>query len=260
MTDASHDNGHDHYQQLMQSRARSLFLHHPHAIFELDPQGRFRHANPAAGRFANLDENEGQGLHFSRFLESDDAAQVERHFQQAVAGRPGRCEVIINTLDGQRQQARLHLLPVAYGRHVTGVYVILEQPDAPPENAISPATRRLVEAMPVGVALLDTTRRDYPIRLCNPVLCQLLETPRDALEGHPLPLLSAHKDPAVRELQAALANRRAASQCLALTRHGKPLGIRLYLQPMAGESGESEASPPMLAVATPLETPFSLEG
>ncbi|NWN82560.1 MAG: PAS domain-containing protein [Halomonas sp.] len=260
MTDASHDNGHDRYQQLMQSRARSLFLHHPHAIFELDPQGRFRHANPAAGRFANLDENEGQGLHFSRFLESDDAAQVERHFQQAVAGRPGRCEVIINTLDGQRQQARLHLLPVAYGRHVTGVYVILEQPDAPPENAISPATRRLVEAMPVGVALLDTTRRDYPIRLCNPVLCRLLDISRDALEGHPLPLLSERKDPAVRELQAALTARRAASQRLALTRHGKPFGVRLHLQPMVDaseENGEREAAPPMLmlAVAIPLETP-----
>nr|WP_298249023.1 PAS domain-containing protein [uncultured Halomonas sp.] len=260
MTDAPRDSGHDRYQQLMQSRAKSLFLHHPHAIFELDPQGRFRHANPAAGRFANLNENEGQGLHFSRFLEADDAAQVERHFQQAVAGRPGRCEVIINTLDGQRQQARLHLLPVAYDRHVTGVYVILEQPDAPPKNAISPATRRLVEAMPVGVALLDTTRRDYPIRLCNPALCRLLEAPRDALEGHPLPVLRGRKNQAVRELQTALTARRAASQRLALTRHGKPFGVRLHLQPMVGaseENGEREAGLPMLmlAVAIPLETP-----
>lgn len=239
---------------LMQSRARALFLHHPHAIFELDPQGRFRHANPAAGRFANLDEKEGQGLHFSRFLDADDAAQVERHFQRAVSGRPSRCETTINTPDGQRLRARLYLLPVACDNHVTGVYVLLEEPDeSPRERLVSPATRRLVEAMPVGVALLDLTHPDYPIQLCNQALCQLLNLPRERVEGRPLPVLLERDSLAVRQLHSALFRRQPASERLRLTHHGgKPVMVELCLRPVEPDAGDTTEVHQMLALHLPL--------
>ena len=108
--------------------------------------------------------------------------------------------------------------------------------------------------MPVGVALLDLTHQDHLIRLCNPALCQLLEIPREALEGHPLPTLREPESPALSRLQSALASRQVASECLRLKARDKPLGVRLHLQPVADETSDQ-----MLAVHIPLEAPNPFE-
>ena len=175
-------------------------------------------------------------------------------FQQAAEGHTSHCLATIQTPNGQRHRVRLTLLPVLHDGHVMGIYALLEEPDALRGAAtVTPAARRLVEAMPVGVALLDLTQQDYPVVLCNQALCRLLDMPRDVIEGHPLPVLRERESLAVRELHTALARRQPIRERLTLTRRGgQPLPIQLYLQPLEAADGDSEAVRQMLALHVPL--------
>lgn len=235
----------------IESRAKALFAYHPMPLFELDPEGRFRHANLAAARFADLNEQEGKGVHFSRFIAPAHRERVERNFQRALGGRPSRCEAEVINLASQHRQVQLDMLPIACERGILGVYVLLTpQPEPVPPSA---EVTHLLEAIPVGTALLDLTQQDYPVRQCNQALCRLLDMPRDVVEGHPLPALREQESLAVRQLYAALARRQPACERLTLTRRGgQPLPIQLYLQPLESTDGDSEAVRQMLALHVPL--------
>ncbi|ERS82334.1 PAS domain-containing protein [Halomonas sp. PBN3] len=244
----------------VESRARALFLYHPTPLFELDPEGRFRHANLAAARFADLNEQEGKGVHFSRFIAPAHRERVERNFQRALGGKPSRCAAEVINLTGHHHRVEMDMLPIACERGMLGVYVLLhprqEPVPRPPGDASAPhdmAATRLLEAIPLGTALLDLTRQDYPVLGCNQALCRLLDMPRDVIEGHQLPVLRERESLAVRQLHTALARRQPIRERLTLTRRGgQPLPIQLYLQPLEAADGDSEAVRQMLALHVPL--------
>lgn len=239
----------DPHLQTLQSRARSLFGYHPSPIFELDPQGRFRHANLAAARFAGLHEEEGKGMHFSRFVETEHRARVEAQFQGALGGRRTHCSARIINLTGQLQRVEMDMLPIASEHGILGVYVLL-QPRA--EADPLPDARRLLDALPLGAAILDLDSEGYPVLQANPALSELLDMPLDALIGRPLPALAERDSLAVRHLQQALSRRQPASERLRLTRRdGQPVGVMIRLSPLEGE--EEEKASQMLVVHLPLE-------
>ena len=165
----------------LQSRARALFGYHPSPIFELDPEGRFRHANLAAARFAGLHEQEGMGMHFSRFVDPRQRGAVEEHFQIALAGRPAHCEARVITLTGQLARVEMDMLPIASDHGMLGVYVLLT-PETHKQSRSSTSEARLFGALPLGAAVLDLNGEGYPVVRANPALGELLETAGASLE------------------------------------------------------------------------------
>ncbi len=235
----------------LQSRARALFGYHPSPIFELDPEGRFRHANLAAARFAGLHEQEGMGMHFSRFVDPRQREAVEEHFQIALAGRPAHCEARVITLTGQLARVEMDMLPIASDHGMLGVYVLLT-PETHKQSRSSTSEARLFGALPLGAAVLDLNGEGYPVVRANPALGELLETAGDALLGKPLPTLAEPEALPVQRLREALAHRRPASERLEINRrNGQPFGVVVKLSPLPGEE-EKEASQ-MLAVHLPLD-------
>src|SRR5690554_7576225 len=134
----------------IESRAKALFAYHPMPLFELDPEGRFRHANLAAARFADLNEQEGKGVHFSRFIAPAHRERVERNFQRALGGRPSRCEAEVITLASQHRQGQLVRLPIACERGMLGAYVWL--PPHPERVPPTPRVPKSLGAVPEGRA------------------------------------------------------------------------------------------------------------
>lgn len=233
----------------LQSRARALFGYHPSPIFELDPEGRFRHANLAAARFAGLHEQEGMGMHYSRFIDLEHRARVEAQFQGALGGRRTHCSARIITLAGQVARVTLDMLPITSDHGTLGVYVLLT-PEA--RGGSAPSEARLFDALPLGAAVLDLNGEGYPVVRANPALGELLDIPLDALIGRPLPALVERDSLAVRNLHQALARRRPASERLRLTRRGgQPFGVVVKLSPLPGEAPEEARQ--MLAVHVPLD-------
>src|SRR5690554_5558345 len=235
----------------LQSRARALFGYHPSPIFELDPEGRFRHANLAAARFAGLHEQEGMGMHYSRFIDLEHRARVEAQFQGALGGRRTHCSARIITLTGQLARVEMDMLPIASDHGMLGVYVLLT-PETQKQSRSSTSEARLFGALPLGAAVLDLNGEGYPVVRANPALGELLDIPLDALIGRPLPVLVERDSLAVRNLHQALARRQPASERLRLTRRGgQPFGVVVKLSPFSGE--EEEEASQMLAVHLPLE-------
>lgn len=236
----------------LQSRARALFGYHPTPIFELDPEGRFRHANLAAARFAGLHEQEGMGMHFSRFVDPGQHEAVEEHFQIALAGKPTRCEARVITLTGQLARVGLDILPIASDHGMLGVYVLLT-PEAQRQSCSGTSEARLFDALPQGAAVLDLNGEGYPVVRVNPALGELLETAGGALLGKPLPTLAETEAPPVQRLLEALADRRPAGERLKINRrNGQPFDVMVTLSPLQGE--EEEEAGQMLALHHPFQT------
>lgn len=240
----------------LQSRARALFGYHPSPIFELDPEGRFRHANLAAARFAGLHEQEGMGMHYSRFIDLEHRARVEAQFQGALGGRRTHCSARIINLTGQLQRVEMDMLPIASEHGILGVYVLLT-PEA--RGGSAPSEARLFDALPLGAAVLDLNGEGYPVVRANPALGELLDIPLDALIGKPLPMLAEPEALPAQRLREALAHRRPASERLEISRrNGQPFGVVVKLSPLPGE--EEEKASQMLAVHLPLEGDGDSEG
>ena len=234
----------------LQSRARALFGYHPSPIFELDPEGRFRHANLAAARFAGLHEHEGQGMHFSRFVDPHQREAVEEHFQTALAGKPAHCGARVLTLTGQLARVTLDMLPIASDHGTLGVYVLLT---LHAKKRSGSSEQRLFNALPLGAAVLDLNGEGYPVVRANPALGELLETDGDDLTGKPLPTLAEPDSSPAQRLREALAHRRPASERLQINRRGQTCDVVVKLSPLSGEGEQAEEASQMLAVHVPLE-------
>ncbi|MGM0537511.1 MAG: PAS domain-containing protein [Pseudomonadota bacterium] len=237
---------------VLESRAKALFVHHPGPIYELDPEGRFRHANVAGARLAGLNENEGQGMHFTRFLLPQDRREVERHFEQAMNGRHTGCVAHICNLAGQEYRAELYMLPIASECNTLGVYVLVNPAGQPGTPSDALQARQLLEALPLGAAVLDTRRDGYPVVMANPALSALLDMPREQMLEQPLATLRDGEDAAVQRLEQALARQQSARERLSVSRpDGQRLAVEVQLEALAAP-GEHAPSSHVLALHVPL--------
>lgn len=253
----NHHNGSDDdlplRMMVLESRARALFVHHPEPIFELDPEGRFRHSNVAGANLAGLNENEGQGMHFTRFLLPQDRQAVERHFERAMQGHHTGCVAHICNLAGHEYRAELYMLPIASQCSTLGVYVLVNPTAHHTDPSDALEARRLLDAIPLGAAVLDTRRDGHPVVMANPALSKLLDTPLEMLLDQPLPTLRDSEDMAVQRLQQALAGQQPARERLSIPRpDGQLLSVDVQLETIE-PLGNASHSPYMLALHVPLQ-------
>ncbi|MDR9440496.1 MAG: PAS domain-containing protein [Halomonas sp.] len=236
---------------VLESRAKALFVHHPEPIFELDPEGRFRHSNVAGANLAGLNENEGQGMHFTRFVLPQDRQEVERHFQLALNGRHTGCMAHIRNLASEEYHVTLHMLPITSKRNTLGVYVLVNPSINHTDLSGSLAAQRLLDAIPLGAAVLAVGSETHSVVMANRALGELLDMPLEVILGHPLPSLQESESVAVCRLQQALATRQPARESLSISRRGgRSLGMLLHLEPIEAP-GDASDSACMLALHIP---------
>ncbi|MFC3293356.1 bifunctional diguanylate cyclase/phosphodiesterase [Modicisalibacter luteus] len=105
---------------------RSLFTHHPDAVFSMNLNGIFLTANQAVLRHIGCSEHEVIGLHYSTFVVPEDRPRAERHFAQACAGAPQHYEIQATTHLEPHYYLAVTNLPIEVDGQVVGVYGIVK--------------------------------------------------------------------------------------------------------------------------------------
>ena len=102
---------------------RSLFDYHPHAVFSIDPQRRYRRLNPAAEALCGYTEEEMVPRLFPS-LKSQDLDRVLDAFELAMKREPQRLQASLDRRDGARRQVDVTMVPIVVEDESVGVYVV----------------------------------------------------------------------------------------------------------------------------------------
>jgi PAS domain S-box-containing protein len=113
-------------QQLLESeqRYRSLFEHHPHAVYSVDLEGRFVSANPTCEAVAGYAPEELLGQPFDPVVVPEHREVTRRHFAAALAGVGQNYVIGIFHKSGRRIDLEITNIPIVVDGAVVGVYGI----------------------------------------------------------------------------------------------------------------------------------------
>lgn len=111
-------------RQLQESeqRFRSLFTHHPDAIFVLDADGCYTDLNPACTRLTGYSRDEVAGHPFGRSALK--VAEGHSSIRLALGGTPSTFDASLHVRDGSLIPAQVTLVPIVVDGATVGVYGI----------------------------------------------------------------------------------------------------------------------------------------
>lgn len=196
---------------LHEQRFRSLFTHHPDAVFEFDLQGRFLEANQALTRITGFSAEQLKGLHYEQFVAPEDRPATRAAFEQACRGIPQHYELGAYNARGERYRLEITNLPVVVDGDIVGVYgigrdvTLLRQ-----QEAELRLLKRGIEATPNGVVMADAADPELPLVYVNTAFLGITGYRRDEVLGRNCRFLQG-KDTdaqALAEIRAAIAERR----------------------------------------------------
>jgi PAS domain S-box-containing protein len=107
-------------------RYASMFTHHPHAAYSVDPEGHFTDANQRAVEMTGLSLEELRRTHFAEVIHPDDLSLMQDGFERALAGDPQLLDARVVRVDGEVVDIRCTAIPVVVGGRVVGVHGITE--------------------------------------------------------------------------------------------------------------------------------------
>ena len=107
-------------------RYSSLFTHHPHAAYSVDPRGYFTDANALTVEMTGLDLAQLRETHFSVVIHPDDRDLMQDGFVRALAGEPQVLEARVQRADGEVVDIRCTAIPVVVDERVVGVHGVTE--------------------------------------------------------------------------------------------------------------------------------------
>lgn len=113
-----------------EQRYRSLFDHHPDAVFMVDLEGRFKSVNPGCFELAGYLPHELLDQSFERFVVPDDLPTALWRFRAALNGVAQRYQVAIIHKNGRRVDIDATNIPVVIGGRVTAVFGIVRDQTA----------------------------------------------------------------------------------------------------------------------------------
>lgn len=102
---------------------RSLFDYHPHGVFSIDPQRRYRRLNPAAEALCGYTEEEMLPRQFPS-LKSQDLDRVLDAFERAMKREPQRLHASLDRRDGERRHVDITMVPIVVEDEPVGVYLV----------------------------------------------------------------------------------------------------------------------------------------
>ena len=109
-----------------QERYASLFTHHPHAAYSVDPRGYFTDANQRAVEMTGLSLEEMRQTHFSEVIHPEDVPLLEDAFAHTLEGIPQVVDARVLRVDGEVVDIRCTAIPVVLHGEVVGVHGITE--------------------------------------------------------------------------------------------------------------------------------------
>ncbi|NPC95831.1 ATP-binding protein [Nocardioides sp. zg-DK7169] len=107
-------------------RFRSLFDYNPHAVFSVDPEGRFDSVNPAAAAVSGYAVEQLLGRSFGDLLDEPHLEPVLELFQRALARESVQFETVLRRPDGTPVELSVSALPIVVDDVVEGVYGVAE--------------------------------------------------------------------------------------------------------------------------------------
>jgi diguanylate cyclase (GGDEF)-like protein/PAS domain S-box-containing protein len=124
-----------------QQRYRSLFAHHPDAVFALGRDGALTSANAACAALSGYTVDELLTLAFSALIAPEDLERGDLHVARALAGAPQHdVAVRLRRKDGNDRVVSVTAIPIVVDGAVVGVYGIAK--DMTAHNAAQQALRR----------------------------------------------------------------------------------------------------------------------
>jgi PAS domain S-box-containing protein len=107
-------------------RYTSMFTHHPHAAYSVDPDGYFTDANARALEMTGLSLEQMRQTHFSQVIHPDTLRPIEDGFERAMAGEPQLVDACVLRADGEVIDIRCTAIPVIVDGKVVGVHGVTE--------------------------------------------------------------------------------------------------------------------------------------
>lgn len=107
-----------------ENRYRSLFEHHPDAVFSLDTRGRFQSANSVCELISGYAPEEMMGRPFDSLVASEQLSKAYAQFESALGGTATSCELSLNHKSGRRVEINVTNVPVIVSGEVVGVFGI----------------------------------------------------------------------------------------------------------------------------------------
>ncbi|MFP3342306.1 EAL domain-containing protein [Halomonas sp. SIMBA_159] len=151
-----------------EQRYRSLFVHHPDAVFSLDQQGCFQTANTTCEDITGYPLAEIIGRHFADFVAASELEHIKDCFQQVLEGGIKRYEVTITDREAEARTLDLINLPITVNGSIVGVYGIAQDITVKRQQQARLRTlERSVEASVNGVLIADASQPDLPIVYAN---------------------------------------------------------------------------------------------
>lgn len=151
-----------------EQRYRSLFVHHPDAVFSLDQHGYFQTANTTCADVTGYPLDEVVGRHFSDFIAPPERERIKAHFKHVLQGGISRYEVTMTDREAQHRILDLISLPVSVNGSIEGVYCIAQDvTDKRRQQTRLRTLERSVEASVNGVLIADARQPDLPIIYAN---------------------------------------------------------------------------------------------
>jgi diguanylate cyclase (GGDEF)-like protein/PAS domain S-box-containing protein len=157
-----------------EQRYRSLFTHHPDAVFSLDEQGRFATANATCATISGYAVDEIVGSHFNCFIYDEDVDSVNQRYQSVMQGSIIRYELVIRDRAGEPHIMDLINLPIVIDGEIQGLYGIAQEvTDKRQQESRLRTLERSVEASVNGVVIADAMQPGLPIVYANQAFTQM---------------------------------------------------------------------------------------
>lgn len=180
----------DHQLEIQQrsfseQRFRSLFVHHPDAVFELNLKGELQSANYATQKIAGFAEENIVGRHYEEFIPTKHKSLAASAFASACRGEPQHYEIIALHRSGKEYWLEITNLPITVNGKVNGVFGIgRDITERKMQEARMRLLERGVESSQNGIVMVDALDPEQPIVYVNPAFCQLTGYQADEVIGH----------------------------------------------------------------------------
>jgi PAS domain S-box-containing protein len=105
-----------------EQRYKSLFDHHPSAIYSIDKNGYILSANHSFEKITGYSVQECRSSHFCDSIVSDYIDLSHHNFDKALHGSPQNFDIAFLHITGKRIELNLTLVPIIVNNKVIGVY------------------------------------------------------------------------------------------------------------------------------------------
>ena len=131
-----------------EQRYRSLFEHHPDAVYSFDIDGRFLTANATCEALTGYTPDELIGKSFEPLIVPEHRERAVEHFRAALAGSARSYEEAIIHKSGRRVEIMITKLPIIVGGAVVGVFGIAK--DLSPQRELEARLQQAEKMQAIG--------------------------------------------------------------------------------------------------------------